>query len=175
MFNLYKKAALAIILGSASLSAHAVQTDITVWANVDPTLSLLKHDGTPLSDSVELTYRAGVPGTGAGAGLSTWTDQVRIFTNDVTKDVQVRLGADASLVPDVAAVGATAVPLTVSLNGTELTTAAKDFTSAQLFPGSDLAGASITMPLSIGQKTVGAIAFGGQYKGIISVIMVQKP
>lgn len=175
MFTIHKKAILALVLASASLSAHAVETDITVWATVDPTLSLLRADGTPLSDSVEMFYRAGNPGTGAGAGLTPWTDLVRIFSNDITKDVQVRLGADAALAPDVAAVGATPVPLAVSLNGTQLTTTAQDFTAAVLFPGSDLEGASVTMPLAIAQKTPGAIAFGGQYKGIVTVIMAQKP
>ena len=173
MFNLCKKAALALVLGSASLSAHAVETDITVWATVDPTLSLLKADGTPLSDVVELVYRAG--STANGAGLQPWSEQVRIFSNDITKDIAVRLGADPVLAPDVAAVGAVDIPLTVSLNGTALATTPKDFTAALLFPGSDLPGASMAIPLAIAQKTPGAIAFGGQYKGIVTVVMAQKP
>lgn len=173
MFNLCKKAALALVLGGASLSAHAVETDITVWATVDPTLALLKADGTPLSDSVELTYRAG--STANGAGLQAWTEQVRIFSNDITKDILVRLGADAALAPDVAAVGATSIPLTVSLNNTALTTTAQELAAATLFPGTDVPGASVTIPLSIAQATQGAIAFGGRYKGIVTVIMAQKP
>ncbi|WP_276532286.1 CS1 type fimbrial major subunit, partial [Enterobacter hormaechei] len=63
MSHMFKKAALAVALAGASLTAQAaVETNITVWANVDPTLSLLKADGTALPDAVQLVYRAGGAG-----------------------------------------------------------------------------------------------------------------
>lgn len=171
MFNHFKKAALVLALASASMSAHAVQADITVWADVDPTLSLLKSDGTPLSDVVELSYR---PGTAATAGLTPWTERVRVFSNDIAKDITVSLGSDAALLPESTGGTAAKVDLTVSLNGIELGTAGKDFTAATLYPGSDMPGASKAMDLRIEQKTPGIIATGGKYKGIVSVIMVLK-
>lgn len=171
MFNHYKKVALALALASASMSAHAVQADITVWADVDPTLALLKADGTPLTDVVEMTYRAG---TGAAAGLAPWTEQVRVFTNDTDKDINVRLGADAALQPHVAAPGAVAIPLTVSLNAVPITVAGVDFTKASLYPGSEMDGASKSMELKIAQTKPGTIAFGGQYRGMVTILMVQK-
>ena len=40
MHAIIKKAALAAALATASLSAHAVETKISVYADVDPTLAL---------------------------------------------------------------------------------------------------------------------------------------
>ena len=60
MHAIIKKAALAAALATASLSAHAVETRISVYADVDPTLALLRDDGTPLPDLVTLTDRKSV-------------------------------------------------------------------------------------------------------------------
>jgi len=164
----------AVALATASMSAHAVQADITVWADVDPTLALLKADGTPLSDVVEMGYRAGAAGAGSTAGLVPVTEQVRVFSNDVTKAITVRLGSAPSLIPTMAGPTATAVPLSVSLNSVELTTGGVEFTAASLFPGSNYPGASIVVPLTISQTTAGPIAVAGRYEGIVSLVMVQK-
>ena len=56
MHAIIKKAALAAALATASLSAHALETKISVYADVDPTLALLRDDGTPLPDVVNLTH-----------------------------------------------------------------------------------------------------------------------
>ncbi len=173
--NMMTKLFAAVALATASMSAHAVQADITVWADVDPTLALLKADGTPLSDVVELSYRAGATGAGSTAGLMPFTEQVRVFSNDITKDITVRVAAAPSLAPTMAAPTATAVPLTVSLNTVPLTTAGVDFTAATLFPGAGgQPGASISLPLTIAQTTPGPIAVAGRYEGIVSIVMVQK-
>ncbi|MGX9189179.1 CS1 type fimbrial major subunit [Stenotrophomonas sp. Ker107b] len=170
--NLITKLFAAAALATASMSAHAVQADITVWADIDPTLALLKADGTPLSDVVELGYRAG---SGTTAGLVPWTDQVRVFSNDITKDITVRLGSAPSLIPTMAGPTATAVPLSVHLNSVAVTVGGVDFTAASLFPGSNYPGASIVLPLTISQTTAGPIAVAGRYEGIVSLVMVQKP
>ena len=173
--NMMTKLFAAAALATASMSAHAVQADITVWADVDPTLALLKADGTPLSDVVEMAYRAGAAGAGSTAGLVPWTEQVRVFSNDITKDIAVRLGSDPSLVPTMAGPTATAVPLSVRLNAVTLTTAGVDFDAATLFPGAGTQpGASISMPLTIAQTTPGPIAIAGRYEGIVSIVLVQK-
>lgn len=167
MSQILKKAALMVALAGASLSAHAaVEANITVWANVDPTLSLLKADGTALPDAVQLVYRAG------GAGLAPWSENVRIFSNDVQKNVSVRLAAAAVLRPDLAAPGAIDVPMTVSLNGRALDTTAIEFDAADLFD-SAIPGASIAMPLRVAQTTSGEINFAGLYSGNVALVVAQ--
>ncbi|TGY37075.1 CS1 type fimbrial major subunit [Stenotrophomonas maltophilia] len=168
MSHIFKKAALAVALVGASLSANAaVEANITVWANVDPTLSLLKADGTALPDAVQLVYRAG------GAGLAPWSEDVRIFSNDIEKDVSVRLAAETVLRPDLAAPGAINVPLTVSLNGRELDTTAIDFAADDLFD-SAIPGASIAMPLRVQQTVSGEINFAGLYSGTVALVVAQN-
>lgn len=171
--NIINKLFVAAALASASMSAHAIEAHIKVWADVDPTLSLLKADGSALDDMVEMSYRAGAA-TGSSAGLTPWTQMVRIFSNDTAKDVRVRVGSAAALSPEIAGPGAIPVPLTVSLKGVDLAVLAKDFTKDELYAGG-LPGASIEMPLTIRQTTQGAIAAAGKYVGIVSVIVEQKP
>ena len=43
MHAIIKKAALAAALATASLSAHALETKISVYADVDPTLALMRQ------------------------------------------------------------------------------------------------------------------------------------
>lgn len=167
MNTILKKAALAAALATASLSAHAAEVDIAVWADVDPTLAMLKADGTALDDSVKLSHD---PATGL---LLAWTQRVRIHSNDIDKDIAVRLGASPSLIPEGSA-GGTAVPLAVSLNGEALSTTAKDFEASKIFDGA-LPGRSIPMDLTIGQGNTTAIATAGKYSGIVTLAFIQKP
>lgn len=164
--NIPAKLCLAVALCAASVSAHAIQADIKVWADVDPTLALLKADGTALDDVVELSYRAGI-------GLAPWTDQVRIFSNDTDKDVEVRLIQAAELRPQVTAAAATPVPLSVRLNNRLLSTTITDFSAADLYTGA-IPGASIVMPLNISQTTPGVITSAGLYEGLVSIVLNQK-
>lgn len=166
MNPIIKHTALALALCTTALSAQAAEAHITVWANVDPTLSLLKADGSALPDAVQLPYRA-------GQGLSSWTERVRVFSNDTTLDIDVRLAEPAVLVPRVAAAGAVEVPLRVTLNGRELGIAPIDFTADQLFQGS-IPGASIEMPLTVAQAVVAPITAAGLYDGPVSLVMAQK-
>lgn len=156
-------------LGLALLcsTAQASQTDISVWANIDPLVELLKADGSPLQDSVQLTYRP-------GAGLIPWEEQVRVFANDDSKDIEVRLAGAASLNPTIAGSGAVAVPLAVKLNNRPLTTTSITFAANELFPGSSMDGASVSMPLNIAQATPAAINVAGRYEGVVSVVLAQS-
>ena len=165
--SLTKKAALSLALATGAItSAHASQHDITVWASVDPTLDLRKADGTALWDTAQLTYS---PASGS-VGLSTWTEQVRIFSNDEAKDVLVRVAAAPTLKRDAG--GGTDQPLTVSLNGTDLALTNTTFSRTTLFP-SGTTGESIRMPLSIRPTTKRAITDAGRYSGTVSIVMVQ--
>jgi len=155
------------LLCAASLPAHAVQTDIKVWADVDTTLALLKADGSALTDVVRMSHNP-------ANGLTPWNEQVRIFSNDTSRNVGVRLANDAVLTPTVAATGAVPVPLTISLNKQTLTVAAQEFKASDLFDGA-IPGASIAMELRIAQATPGKITAAGLYEGIVSVVMAQTP
>ncbi len=162
MNTFLKKAALAAALVTASLSAHAAEAEITVWASVDPTLALLKADGTALDDSVRLVHN---PVSGL---LVDWTDRVRIYSNSPDDDIEVRLGADPALVLEGG--GGTPVPLAVSLNGEALSTTPRTYEASLLFDGDD--GTSIPMDLRIAQGNTTAIAAKGKYVGIVTIAMV---
>lgn len=161
-----RNALVAIALAAASTSAHAIQADIKVWADVDPTLALLRADGSALPDGVALTHNP-------INGLMPWSEQVRIISNDPRKDIAVRLGHAAELRPVFAAPGAVGVPMTVSLNGRTVSVAGTDFTAAELFDGA-LPGASIAMPLQIAQTTQAPITAAGLYEGLVSIVLAQK-
>ncbi len=162
--TLLKKLSLATALAAVSLSANAFDADIKVWANVDPTLALLKADGTALDSVVNMVHN---PVT----GLVPWSQQVRVYSNDEDKDIEVRVGAAPQLLHTSG--GGAPVPLTVSLNGKALTVAAQDFAASDLFDGA-LPGASIPMPLRIAQTNQAPITAGGQYEGIVTIAMQQK-
>lgn len=166
MYRTLKQAALGLAIFTAALSVHAAEAHITVWANVDPTLSLLKADGSSLPDTAQLPYRP-------GHGLGSWSERVRVFSNDTNLDVDVRLAESAVLKPNVTAAGAVDVPLAVSLNGRELGLAPIAFTADELFQGA-IPGASIEMPLTVAQATPGPIAAAGLYDGPVSLVLVQK-
>ncbi|MEN5427546.1 CS1 type fimbrial major subunit [Stenotrophomonas pennii] len=161
-----RNAVLAIALAAASTSAHAVQADIKIWADVDPTVALMRADGSALPDAVKLAYQP-------GNGLTPWSEQVRIFSNDASKDISVRLANAAELRPVVAATGATPIPMTVNLNGRALQLSNLDFAASDLFDGA-LPGASIAMPLEIAQTTRAPITAAGLYEGLVSVVLLQK-
>ncbi|MBH1495206.1 CS1 type fimbrial major subunit [Stenotrophomonas maltophilia] len=165
MHAILKKAALAAALATASLSAHAVETKITVYADVDPTLALLRDDGTPLPDILQMTHDP-------LRGLLPSTQQVRIHSNDIDKDIQVRLRDDPVLLN-----GSTRVPLAVSLNSGALTTSVTELKAADLFKGaSSTPGASIAMPLTVAQAgTGGPLTVNGRYEGVVFIVMNQKP
>lgn len=167
MSTFLKKAALAAALATASLSAHAAEVEIAVWADVDPTLALMKADGTPLDDSIKLGHN---PATGL---LTPDVQRVRIHSNDISKDLDVRLGADPVLLPEQGSKGVP-VPLAVSLNGTALSTTSVDFEASKIFDGA-LPGRSIPMDLRIAQGNATAITEAGQYKGIVTIALKQKP
>ncbi|WP_295549970.1 CS1 type fimbrial major subunit [uncultured Stenotrophomonas sp.] len=162
--HMLKKAALAAALVTASLSANAAETHITVLADVDPTLALLQADGSPLPDAVKLDHAP-------GRGLIPWSQQVRIYSNDIDKDIEVRLINEPVLIGNAA--GTPSVPLKVSLNTRELGLAATDYLAADLFDGA-LPGASVAMPLEIAQKTPGAITVADSFQGMVSIAMKQK-
>lgn len=167
---------MAITLASLfSVSAFAVQKDITVIADIDPTVELLQADGSALPQSLRMRY---MPGTGLlNEKLST-----KIYTNDLTKDVNVQLLAEPVLA-SVTNPSAAAIPLSVSFNGTKLSTVATTLKATDLYPtgianGQPVGlinGGSIPMELTVGQKTPGVVATAGSYQGVVSLVMSIAP
>lgn len=166
MHVIIKKAALAAALATVSLSAHAVETKISVYADVDPTLALVRDDGTPLPDLVTLTHDP-------LRGLIPNVQHVRIHSNDDTADIEARISGTFELANGD---GSTRVPMTVSLNNRALGVTAIEYKASDLFTGAgSTPGASISMPLTIAQTTPAPITTKGGYTGLVSVILNQKP
>jgi len=164
MSTIFKKAALAAALVTVSLSANAAESHIKVYTNVDLSLALLKADGSPLPDLMEMPH---IPGD----GLRGITERVRVFTNDESKDIEVNVMHDPVLVLQSGT--GPSVPLTVSLNKTPLTVAPKDFLASEIFDGA-LPGASFIMDLDINQTSKAPLTVAGAYEGIVSIAMKQK-
>lgn len=162
--HMLKKAALAAALVTASLSANAAQTNITLTAEIDNTLTLLKADGSAIADAVKLTYNP-------TRGLNPWNERVRIFSNDTASDVQVRLQAPVELIPGSAS--GTNVPMSVRLGGKPLSTTPIEFTAAELYDGA-IPDASVAMNLDIAQTTLATLA-AGSYEGMASIVLNVKP
>ncbi|MCA8091851.1 cable pilus major pilin CblA [Burkholderia anthina] len=148
-----------------SMSAYAVQKDITVTANVDTTLEMLSADGSALPATMQMQY---LP----GAGLQAAEVNTKIFTNDKAKDLQIRLVADPSL-KNQTNPGAEEIPLAVKLGATTLSTTATTLKAAEIFTG-ELAQGSNVLPLSIQQKTVAPVTAAGNYQGLVSMIVTQS-
>lgn len=165
MHAILKKAALAAALATASLSAYAVETKISVYADVDPTLALLRDDGSALPDLVTLTHDP-------LRGLIPNTQRVRIHSNDDTADIEARIDGAFVLANET---GAITVPMTISLNNRALGATAIEYKASDLFTGAgSTPGASISMPLTIAQTTPAPIVNKGRYEGVVNIVLNQK-
>lgn len=149
-----------------SMSAFAVQKDITVTANVDTSLELLSADGSPLPTNMKMQYLPGV-------GLQAASVSTKIFTNDKAKDLQVVLAAPPSL-KNQTNPGAAEIPLKVKFSDIEISSdKPTKITVQNIFPG-DLADGSIALPLSIEPATVAPVTAAGTYQGLVSMVLTQE-
>ncbi|MEO3990613.1 CS1 type fimbrial major subunit [Pseudocitrobacter cyperus] len=164
MTRTISKSLMALALVSVMGSAVAVQKDITVTANVDAALDMTMSDNTALPKSIEMQY---FPGT----GLAQYSLQTRIWANDTTKDVKMRLVNDFLLTNNL---GGTTVPMTVKWGGATLTTTDTTLTATDLFPnGADaIKTGSVAKPLVLSQTTQGTLATG-TYQGVVSIYLYQ--
>ncbi|KVF77994.1 Cro/Cl family transcriptional regulator [Burkholderia sp. FL-7-2-10-S1-D7] len=147
-----------------SMSAFAVQKDITVTANVDSTVEMLSADGSALPTTMQMQYLPGV-------GLQTASVNTKMFTNDKSHDLLIRLTSDSPSLKNQTKPGAPEIPLKVSLGEMELSSAPTKLIAQNLFPG-DLAEGSVALPLSIAQATPEVVE-AGSYQGLVSVILTQ--
>ncbi|CAM6220811.1 Colonization factor antigen I subunit B [Citrobacter sedlakii] len=157
----YIKPLLIVAAMTTSVSALAIQKDITVNANVDSQLDMTQADNTPLPASIDMQY---LP----GRGLESYRLNTKVWSNSATSNVKVRLVSAAQLIN---ADGDQTVPMTVKLGEKTLTTTDAEFTGAELFPGSVENGSSV-LPLIISQTTKGILKTG-QYSGVVSLMLTQ--
>lgn len=161
MKNQIKFISLVSVLATA-FNVNAVQRDITVTANIDPTVDITLADGSPLPSSVAMEYRP-------GQGLVTHKEQIKFWSNTEDRALNVSLANTPSLTDEN---GTNPISLSVSINGTTLSTTATPLAYATTFP-SGIANGSSTMPLVISQTDLAPISAAGTYTGIISLVVTQ--
>lgn len=154
----------AVAVMGLSLNAMAVQKDITINANVEPSLDMTLSDAQPLPETVTMQY---LP----GAGLSPYAMQAKIWANSYS-DVNISLVSDVLLYDRAG--GATTVPMTISYGGAPLTTAATKLAKDKLFPGgaTTISQGSVSQELRFSQKSQGILATGN-YTGVVSIYLSQ--
>ncbi|MTD28098.1 CS1 type fimbrial major subunit [Erwinia sorbitola] len=157
----FKLIAVAGMLVTA-FGTSAVQRDITVTADIDPTVDITLADGSSLPSSIAMQY---LP----GKGLAAHKENIKFWSNTEDRALNVSLANAPSLTD---ANGSNAIPLSVSVNGKKLSTTATSLAYATTFP-SGIANGSSTMPLVIAQATPGNVSSAGTYTGIVSLIVTQ--
>lgn len=166
--NRFTKAALLALCAFAPLSAMAVDKDITIVADVDPTLEILQADGSALPSTLRMNY---IP----GRGLQNASILTRILTNDVSKDLTMRL-VTAPVLANMLNPATPGVPLSATYGGQALSaTTPVTLTATSLFPGATTGeGSSVTQQLEVRQTTAGVLA-AGSYQGVVSIVLTQVP
>lgn len=142
----YFKPLMIVAAMTTSVSALAIQKDITVNASVDSQLDMTQADNTPLPASIDMQY---LP----GRGLESYRLNTKVWSNSATSNVKVRLVSAAKLAN---ADGAETIPMTVKLGDKTLSTADVEYTGTELFPGS-IENGSAVLPLTISQTTKGIL------------------
>lgn len=156
----YPLMALLVAAGLTSGAVQALQKDITVTADVDPTLELTLANGSALPTQPQsMAYKPGV-------GLMPLSIPTAIATNDATKGVKIKLGNPAMLSQ---VNGSKTIPLKVSFGGTVLTTTEANITAAVLGFSN---GKSQSKTLLIEQNVPGPVAEAGEYNGTVNLVLV---
>lgn len=156
-----KVISLVSVLATA-FGVNAVQRDITVTADIDPTVDITLADSSPLPSSIAMQY---LP----GKGLAAHKENIKFWSNTADRALNVSLANTPSLTD---ANGANPINLSVSINGKALTTSATSFDYATTFP-SGIANGSSTMPLVISQAQPGEVTAAGTYTGMVSLVVTQ--
>lgn len=144
-----------------SMSAFAIEKQITVTAQIDPAIELLDPSGGALPSALPMQY---VP----GQGLTALSFDARFFSNDNKKDIEIRLREDPKLV-HTSDSSARAIELAVNVDGQSLSTGVTKLTATDLFSGNDTASKQVRF--TIAQKTQGAVATPGLYSGPVRLIV----
>ena len=156
------KAISIVSLFAAVFSVNAAQRDITVNAEIDPTVDITLANGSPLPTTATMQY---LP----GKGLANYSEQVKLWSNTPDRDLLVSLVNTPSLTDKN---GANPIELNVTLNGNQLSTTSRTLTYANIFPNG-VANGSSAMPLVISQATPAATTAAGSYSGVVSIVVAQ--
>lgn len=143
-------------------AAQAYQADITVTSTIDPTAGITLSDSTPLPKTVDMAYSPGV-------GLHAYRADVKFWTN-ADLDMNIHL-ANTPQLSDAA--GAVNIPLTVTLDGKELTSTDQLLSFNTLFPTGKVENGSNVIPLVIKQKNSTQAVNAGTYSGMVSLVISQ--
>jgi len=154
---------LSSLFATSALAAEAI---ITVTTNIDPTLELRNADGSLLAPNQTMGYTPGV-------GLDGINLPTRIFTNDTTKAISMRLQAAPQMV-HLSNTAAAPIDLKVSFNNIELKTTDTEFSAESLYSNATGTGSSAILPLKIEQKNHTTINTSGTYQGMVQLVMAQK-
>ncbi|KKI48153.1 hypothetical protein XK97_07250 [Obesumbacterium proteus] len=158
--------AVAIAIMGFSLNAMAVQKDITINANVDPSLDMTLSDAQPLPASVLMQY---IPGN----GLAPYAMQTKIWSNEYS-DVNIRLANDVLLYDRAGSANTVAIKVTYGGVDKEVTTAGRTMTKDVLFPGgaNTIGTGSIEQELRFTQEPQGVLQ-AGNYTGVVGIVLTQ--
>ena len=159
--------AVAIAIMGFSLNAMAVQKDITINANVDPSLDMTLSDAQPLPASVLMQY---IPGN----GLAPYAMQTKIWSNEYS-DVNIRLANDVLLYDRAGSANTVAIKVTYGGVDKEVTTAGRTMTKDVLFPGgaNTIGTGSIEQELRFTQEPQGVLP-AGNYTGVVGIVLTQS-
>jgi hypothetical protein len=146
-----------------SCSAFAVTKNITVTANVDTALEMSQPDGSALPDSLEMVYRP-------GQGLVRLEQMTKIFTNDDTKNLEIRLVNTPELIENSGAMPIK-VPLTVKYMDKPLSSTPTTLDASEVY-AAGVTGESVQIPLHIEQTRSAELVKSGVYRGLVTLALV---
>lgn len=145
----------------STFSVYSAQTDITVNASIDPTISVTAADGSPVPASLAMGYKAGTGLTDAKTSIVVW--------DNADKDISVKLVSAAQLSDG----GSNTIPLSVSLNGNALSTTSSTLQFQNIFPSGVRTSGSTPLSLVISQTTKPGSLVAGTYSGVVSIVFTQ--
>ncbi|ODP33910.1 CS1 type fimbrial major subunit [Pandoraea sp. ISTKB] len=161
----FKQLAAVAALAFPMAAANAAEVVIDLSANIDPTLSVLQANGSPMPQSLELAYNA------ATRDVVAPTLQTRLYTNDITQNVGVRLGSVPSLIHTTNS-ATPPIALTVQLDGVNIVATDTTFNAADIWTGVQT-GESKTLPLVVSGRASGTgLPTAGRYAGRLELLIV---
>jgi len=164
MMNTLTRAGIFCALFS-SAGAMALETSITVKADVDPSYGVLMADGNPLPENVSMSYNP-------ANGLLPWKKYVKFYTNVDNANINVRLQDDAVITEPASS---STIALAVLLNGKTLSTTDSAFSFDTLFPKG--VGTGTALPFTIQQDTtktpIANVKVAGSYSGVVTLVVTK--
>lgn len=145
---------------AANVAGTQITQQFNLTANVNSSLQLTSTDGSALSPNLTLDYDLG------NKAFKPKVVMANLATNTNTNNIVASIAGQAQVTN-----GDAIVPLKVTMNGEELSSAVRIFTAAELF-GS---GAFISpVTLIFAQKDSTQVTAAGAYTGSVQLILQQQ-